>query len=228
MHARTGPPTRWSAARKSAEFRVYRSLPSRHQEYREIIARSEIVKPGDVETSNNAKEPVIDEATLHTDDDDRNDPAKGDPAQCKDAIITKSESISVQEKFTPRVETNERTNPKRGGEGRSCNKQEEEVASLDAVKTKRNERSLLANGNKTKIEEQEQEVGGSQEQCTPRISLIKPPRILSKFISPEIKSGTIKHGERKSNIPIFKRSCKEFEDIRSPQESPKRSLIPQR
>lgn len=223
-----GPPTRWSAARKSAEFRVYRSLPSRHQEYREIIARSEIVKPGDVETSNNAKEPVIDEATLHTDDDDRNDPAKGDPAQCKDAIITKSESISVQEKFTPRVETNERTNPKRGGEGRSCNKQEEEVASLDAVKTKRNERSLLANGNKTKIEEQEQEVGGSQEQCTPRISLIKPPRILSKFISPEIKSGTIKHGERKSNIPIFKRSCKEFEDIRSPQESPKRSLIPQR
>ncbi|XP_061937253.1 uncharacterized protein LOC107998510 isoform X24 [Apis cerana] len=215
-----GPPTRWSAARKSAEFRVYRSLPSRHQEYREIITKSEIVKSGDIETSNNTKEPVTNEATLHT--DDCNDSAKEDP--CKDAI-TKGESISVHEKFTPRVETNERTNPKRGE--KSCNKQEEEVPSLDAIKTKRNERSSLANGNKTKIEEQEQEVG-SQEQCTPRISLIKPPRILSKFISPEIKSGTIKHGERKSNIPIFKRSSKEFEDIRSPQESPKRSLIPQR
>lgn len=220
MHARTGPPTRWSAARKSAEFRVYRSLPSRHQEYREIITKSEIVKSADIETSNNTKEPVIDEATLHT--EDCNDSTKEDP--CKDAI-TKSESISVHEKFAPRVETNERTNPKRGE--KSSNKQEEEVPSLDAIKTKRNERSSLANDNKTKIEEQEQEAG-SQEQCTPRISLIKPPRILSKFISPEIKSGTIKHGERKSNIPIFKRSSKEFEDIRSPQESPKRSLIPQR
>jgi len=93
----------------------------------------------------------------------------------------------------------------------------EEVPSPDTVRfNKRSERS-----NK----EQEDSV---QEQSTPRISLIKPPRILTKFISPETKPSPTRYGERKSNIPIFKRSSKEFEDIRSPQESPKRSLIPQR
>lgn len=94
---------------------------------------------------------------------------------------------------------------------------EEEVPSLDIIRfNKRSERSG---------KEQEDPM---QEQSTPRISLIKPPRILAKFISPDTKSSPTKHGERKSNIPIFKRSSKEFEDIRSPQESPKRSLIPQR
>lgn len=96
-------------------------------------------------------------------------------------------------------------------------KSEEEVPSPDTIRfNKKSERSS---------KEQEDPV---QEQSTPRISFIKPPRILAKFISPETKQSPTKHGERKSNIPIFKRSSKEFEDIRSPQESPKRSLIPQR
>ncbi|XP_043586744.1 uncharacterized protein LOC122569574 isoform X3 [Bombus pyrosoma] len=214
-----GPPTRWSAARKSPELRIYRSLPSRHQEYREIINKNEIVKSIDRETSNsNEKEAVAKDANEQF--DECNSCAKDDP--CKDAIA-KNESISL-EKLSSRVETNERTNAKRIE--KLFNKQEEEVSS-NAIKTKKNDRSAATSScNKTRIEEPD-ETTGSQEQNIPRISLIKPPRILSKFISPEIKS-PIKHGDRKSNIPIFKRSCKEFEDIRSPQESSKRSLIPQR
>lgn len=96
-------------------------------------------------------------------------------------------------------------------------KSEDEVPSSDSVGfNKRSERSA---------KDQESPV---QEQSTSRLSFIKPPRILAKLISPETKPSPTKHGERKSNIPIFKRSSKEFEDIRSPQESPKRSLIPQR
>ncbi|KOX68849.1 Synaptotagmin-like protein 3 [Melipona quadrifasciata] len=215
-----GPPTRWSAARKSPELRLYRSLPSRHQEYWEIVNKNETARSIDGETSNsNRKEPVAGEAFEQL--DECNSSTKDDP--CKDTIA-RSESIPL-EKFTPRIDSiaNERTNAKRIE--KLSNKQEEEVPSSDAIKTKKNDRSA---GNKTKIDEQDETTSG-QEQSTPRISLIKPPRILSKFISPEIKSNlSIKHGERKSNIPIFRRSSKEFEDIRSPQESPKRSLIPQR
>lgn len=59
-----------------------------------------------------------------------------------------------------------------------------------------------------------------------RISQIKPPRIHAKFnFSPQSNA---KSSERKSSIPILRRSSKEFEDIRSPIESAKRSLIPQR
>ncbi|KAK1118947.1 hypothetical protein K0M31_013718 [Melipona bicolor] len=216
-----GPPTRWSAARKSPELRLYRSLPSRHQEYWEIVNKNETARSIDGETSNSdRKEPVAGEAIEQL--DESNSSTKDDP--CKDTIA-RSESIPL-EKFTPRIDSiaNERTNAKRIE--KLSNKQEEEVPSSDAIKTKKNDRS--AAGNKTKIDEQDETTSG-QEQSTPRISLIKPPRILSKFISPEIKSSlSIKHGERKSNIPIFRRSSKEFEDIRSPQESPKRSLIPQR
>ncbi|XP_043514593.1 uncharacterized protein LOC122531077 isoform X4 [Frieseomelitta varia] len=215
-----GPPTRWSAARKSPELRLYRSLPSRHQEYWEIVNKNETARSIDGETSNSdRKAPVAVGAIEQL--DECNSSTKGDP--CEDTIA-RSESIHL-EKFTPRVDSiaNERTNAKRIE--KLSNKQEEEVPSSDAVKTKKNDRPA---GNKTKIDEQD-ETTSSQEQSTPRISLIKPPRILSKFISPEIKSSlSIKHGERKSNIPIFRRSSKEFEDIRSPQESPKRSLIPQR
>jgi len=98
---------------------------------------------------------------------------------------------------------------------RSIGKSKEEVPSPDPARI----------GKRAERASKEQE---DPEQSTPRISLIKPPRILAKFISPESKANPTKHGERKSNIPIFKRSSKEFEDIRSPQESPKRSLIPQR
>lgn len=187
---------------------MYRSLPSRHQEYREIANKNEIVKTADRETWNcEGKEPVVREASGQP--DECNGSGKDDPS--KDAIA-RNESIPL-EKFP-----NERTNAKR-------TEKQEEPASSDPAKPKKNDRSLPGNGNKTRIEEQEE---GSQEQSTPRISLIKPPRILSKLISPEIKSSPVKHGERKSSIPIFKRSSKEFEDIRSPQESSKRSLIPQR
>lgn len=121
---------------------------------------------------------------------------------CRDVIEAVEKSTS----------TNERTK-----RDKPVVKSENEVPSPDSVRfNKRSERSA---------KEQEDPV---QEQSAPRISLIKPPRILAKLVSPETKPSPTKHGERKSNIPIFKRSSKEFEDIRSPQESPKRSLIPQR
>ncbi|XP_026674069.1 uncharacterized protein LOC108630715 isoform X3 [Ceratina calcarata] len=187
-----GPPTRWSAARKSPELRIYRSLPLRHQDYREIINKNEVAK---LEASSCDRKESI--------SDTWSDSAREDACE-------RNES---SEKLTQRVnDGNERTK-----RTEKSSKQEEEVPS-DAIRAKR--------CNKTKNEEQEDTE--SQEPSTQRISLIKPPKILSKFISPDIKSSQPKHGERKSNIPIFKRSSKEFEDIRSPQESPKRSLIPQR
>lgn len=121
---------------------------------------------------------------------------------CRDVIEEVEKSTSI----------NERTRREK-----PVAKSEDEVPSPDSARfNKRSERSA---------KEQEDPV---QEQSAPRISLIKPPRILAKLISPETKPSPTKHGERKSNIPIFRRSSKEFEDIRSPQESPKRSLIPQR
>lgn len=98
---------------------------------------------------------------------------------------------------------------KNGVQGRDC---------VDKSPGHENERGQL----KAKGKKQEQPVDGA------KVSLLKAPRVLTKQLpSPEVKPGT-KHGEKKSNIPIFRRSSKEFEDIRSPQESPKRSLIPQR
>ncbi|XP_076686006.1 uncharacterized protein LOC143378009 isoform X2 [Andrena cerasifolii] len=215
-----GPPTRWSAARKSPELRIYRSLPSRRQEYREITDKNEISKSVDREAlKSDQNDPVCQEACKQV--EDRNDPTKEDP--CKD-VVTRNEGVS-SEKSTPRVDINERTNSKHTE--KLLGKQEEEVPSPDAIKAKKGDRSTATTSNKTRTEEQE-ETTNSQEQSTPRISLIKPPRILAKFLSPDFKSSQAKHGERKSSIPIFKRSSKEFEDIRSPQESPKRSLIPQR
>lgn len=125
---------------------------------------------------------------------------------------TGNSSKNVNEANEKNTSINERTRREK-----SISKSAEEVPSPDIVKfSKKGERSS---------KEQEDP---ALEHGTPRISLIKPPRILAKFISSETKSSP-KHGfERKSNIPIFRRSCKEFEDIRSPQESPKRSLIPQR
>lgn len=206
--------------RKSPELRIYRSLPSRRQEYREIVDKNEIVKPVDREAPNcDQKEPIGQEASKQV--EDRNGSAKDD--SCRD--VARNE-VFPYEKSAPRGDINERTNPKRH---EKLFKQEEEVPSSDAIKAKKTERSTVTTNNKTKAEEQEEtNTANSQEQSTPRISLIKPPRILSKFISPDTKSNQTKHGERKSSIPIFKRSSKEFEDIRSPQESPKRSLIPQR
>lgn len=176
-----GPLTRWSATRKSPELRIYRSLPSRHQDY-----------PEPLEDSKN------DNGNL-----DAKDRVENNKENAKDACETIERDASI----------NERTKKTTG-------RSEEEVPSPDAIRFKRTERST-----KNKTDEQEDP---AQEPSTPRISLLKPPRILTKFISPETKPSPAKHGERKSNIPIFRRSSKEFEDIRSPQESPKRSLIPQR
>ncbi|XP_053977507.1 uncharacterized protein LOC128875706 isoform X1 [Hylaeus volcanicus] len=215
-----GPPTRWSATRKSPELRVYRSLPSRRQEYRETVEKNEIVKPVGCEVpSPDQKGPVSREVNEQV--EDCNGSTKDDP--CRD-VATRNETIS-SEKSATRIDANERTNSKRPE--RFPGKHEEEVPSPDAIKAKKGERPSATNSGRAKTDEQE-ETTSNQEQSTPRISLIKPPRILSKFISPEIKLTQTKHGERKSNIPIFRRSSKEFEDIRSPQESPKRSLIPQR
>ncbi|XP_043252616.1 uncharacterized protein LOC122397499 isoform X1 [Colletes gigas] len=215
-----GPPTRWTATRKSPELRIYRSLPSRRQEYRETAEKNEIVKPVVGEApSTDDKGPVSRVANEHV--EDCYGSRKDDPR--RDAV-TRNEAI-FPERSAPRADIGERTNSKRPE--RLHGKYEEEVPSSDAIKSKKGDRPTVTIGNKTRNEEQEEQTA-TQEQATPRISLIKPPRILSKFLSSEIKLGQAKHGERKSNIPIFRRSSKEFEDIRSPQESPKRSLIPQR
>jgi len=171
-------------------LRIYRSLPSRHQDYQDPL------KDSNFDDRTLSKLENLREGRL-----DVKDCAENAGDNCRDAIeaIEKSRSINERTKREKPIV------------------KEEEVPSLDIIRfNKRSERSG---------KEQEDPV---QEQCTPRISLIKPPRILAKFISPDTKPSPTKHGERKSNIPIFKRSSKEFEDIRSPQESPKRSLIPQR
>jgi len=183
-----GPPTRWLATRKSPELRIYRSLPSRHQDYRDPLENSSFDDRTLSKLENSRKISLdVKDCTEEADDN------------CRDVAETIEKSGSI----------NERTKREK-----SIVKSEDEVPSPDTIRL--NKRSS--------VKEQEDPV---QEQSTPRISLIKPPRILAKLISPEKPSPT-KHGERKSNIPIFKRSSKEFEDIRSPQESPKRSLIPQR
>ncbi|XP_076226143.1 uncharacterized protein LOC116427482 isoform X2 [Nomia melanderi] len=209
-----GPPTRWSAARKSPELRIYRSLPSRRQEYRDIINENEIVRPVHGEAPRSyQEEPVTQETNEQID--------------CNGSVKdTAREDVAISpEKSALRVDSYERTNTKSAE--KSSNTEEEEVPSADAIKPKKPDRPSVTIAAKTKIDEQE-DTGNNQEQNSPRISLIKPPRILTKFITPEIKFGQSKHGERKSSIPIFRRSSKEFEDIRSPQESSKRSLIPQR
>lgn len=177
-----GPPTRWSAARKSPELRIYRSLPSRHQDYRESLV--------DVAASCKPEEPRGEDCIENIEDK-----AKG-----------------ANETTAGTTWSNERA--KR--EEKSIGKSEEEVP------------DPLTIGKRTERTVKEQEDHPAPEQSTPRVSLIKPPRILAKLTSPESRASPTKHGERKSNIPIFKRSSKEFEDIGSPQESPKRSLIPQR
>ncbi|XP_076646141.1 uncharacterized protein LOC143355304 [Halictus rubicundus] len=205
-----GPPTRWSAGRKSSELRIYRSLPSRRQEYtRNIVDENEIVRPVLGEFLNSYQE----------------DPIGHDANDQVDCYGSAKDIAITPEKSALRIETNERTSTK-CAEKSPCI-QQEDVPSADAIKPKKSERSVATTAGKTKVDEKE-EPGNGQEQATPKISLIKPPRILSKFISPEIKFGQSKHSERKSSIPIFRRSSKEFEDIKSPQESTKRSLIPQR
>lgn len=133
---------------------------------------------------------------------------------CKDVEDTEdcANREKLDETIAKSTSINERTKREK-----SIGKSEEEASSTDTGKFSRK-------GERSGKEQDDL----SQEHSTPRISLIKPPRILAKFISPETRPSPTKHGERKSNIPIFKRSSKEFEDIRSPQESPKRSLIPQR
>ena len=111
------------------------------------------------------------------------------------------------------IDLNERTNLKRNEKPNKSNEK--------GLKTRKQDQGSLSGKSKTEVSEVI-----TSEQAS-RVSLLKPPRLLSKFNSTELKSGA-KHGEKKSNIPIFRRSSKEFEDIRSPQESSKRSLIPQR
>lgn len=186
------PLTRWSAARKSPELRIYRSLPSRHQDYREPFEDS---KDGTASLQTIYLEESGSDVKNRVDDNSED---------FKDASEAIESNVSINE---------------RAKRERSANRSEEDTSSLEVARFKRGERSA-----KSRTDEHEE--SSVQEPSTPRVSLIKPPRILAKFISPETRPA--KHGERKSNIPIFRRSSKEFEDIRSPQESPKRSLIPQR
>lgn len=172
-------------------MRIYRSLPSRHQDYRDPLEDSGFDNGASSKPESSRKGSL-------------------DAKNCaEDAGDDCGDVIEAVEKITSINERTKREKP--------IAKSEDEVPSPDSVRfNKRGERSA---------KEQEDPV---QEQSAPRVSLIKPPRILAKLISPETRPSPAKHGERKSNIPIFKRSSKEFEDIRSPQESPKRSLIPQR
>ncbi|XP_033214802.1 uncharacterized protein LOC117171527 isoform X2 [Belonocnema kinseyi] len=126
-----------------------------------------------------------------------------------------SQSNIGGDKSASRTDLNERTNLKRNEKSNKPN--ERGLVS----KTRKQDPATLSGKSKT---EGPEVISADQ---VSRVSLLKPPRLLSKFNSPELKPAG-KHGEKKSNIPIFRRSSKEFEDIRSPQESPKRSLIPQR
>lgn len=171
-------------------MRLYRSLPSRHQDYPEPANDSSFVD----RTSSRTEES-----------------RESNSKECIEDIIgenSKDANEAIERRNTP---NNERTKREQ-----SISKLEEKVSSADCT-------SKIG-----KRVEAEQENSPQEQSISPRISLIKPPRILAKFISPDAKLSPAKHGERKSNIPILKRSSKEFEDIRSPQESPKRSLIPLR
>ncbi|KAK2585357.1 hypothetical protein KPH14_010036 [Odynerus spinipes] len=206
-----GPPTRWSAARKSPELRVYRSLPTRRQEYRESLENNGGVTENLSSLRSEEESRSIERAV----EEDKNE-----------------ESPSSLEKIASRTDISGNYDRTKRGEKARDIRLDEEVPSADVIKSpfRRNEKNAVTGNSCNKAKEGQEETIGNQEQCsTPRVSLLKPPRILSKLISsPDIKLSQSKHGERKSNIPIFKRSSKEFEDIRSPQESPKRSLIPQR
>ncbi|XP_031778000.1 uncharacterized protein LOC100123872 isoform X2 [Nasonia vitripennis] len=65
-------------------------------------------------------------------------------------------------------------------------------------------------------------------------SFIKPPRVVSTSCKttpqkPSHEQQQQQQQPKKSSIPVFRnRSSREFEDIRGPNETPKRSLIPQR
>ncbi|XP_063995451.1 uncharacterized protein LOC135172888 [Diachasmimorpha longicaudata] len=69
--------------------------------------------------------------------------------------------------------------------------------------------------------------GNEDDSAPARGTLAKPTGKNLQKIIPESKASP-KYGERKSNIPIYRRNSREFEDISSPRESPRRSLIPQR
>ena len=147
-------------------------------------------------------------------------------ASCKSEEIAISKDDEVKkdlstqgytggDKSSLRTDLNECTNLKRN---EKLNKQNEKGF---VSKTRKQDHATLSG----KLKTEGSEVISSDQAS--RVSLLKPPKLLSKCNSPEVKPGG-KHGEKKSNIPVFRRSSKEFEDIRNPQESPKRSLIPQR
>ncbi|XP_066600781.1 uncharacterized protein [Prorops nasuta] len=187
-----GPPSRWSAPRKSSELRLYRSFPVRHHDYPDIIAEREIERDESLSQSYEAEKESVARNTDHL-------------------IFDRSDNSSSSNR-------NERAVVKR-------NEKVYEEEALDGVRYKKDRGSNLR---KTDTHE-DSSTGSHQDQSNSKISFLKAPKIFNRFISPENRQTPPKHGDRKSNIPVlFKRSSKEFEDIGSPQETTKRSFIPQR
>ncbi|XP_012284057.1 uncharacterized protein LOC105701690 isoform X2 [Orussus abietinus] len=189
-----GPPTRWSSKRRSPELRAYRSLPTRHRDYRRLFDVLSFPRISSTLSDEEKDETAVDSLNVDAGVPLVAEKTKSRKENGKPSVPKKNEKIVVKEQKEP----------------------------LETGKIKRSDAASTSTGKKEKESPENQ-----TEATPPRVSLIKPPRVLPKFTSPEPKP-TLKHGERKSSIPIFRRSSREFEDIRSPQESPKRSLIPQR
>ena len=221
-----GPPARWAVARKSPAFRIYRSLPVREKIYPrndEIDTEDDSFPlPQAVETL--ARNDDCNSLVSHSDQVEN----RTEGARCKgnDVAIDdyREQAVSCNSQASASNESSEDTT-------RHNETKLENATSADSLRTRKNERetvSTATNVERYKIEQTDNFIGGTQESNTPtRVSLIKPPRIIAKFLTNEVKQSP-KHGDRKSNIPIFRRSSREFEDIGSPQESVKRSMIPQR
>ncbi|XP_051167427.1 uncharacterized protein LOC127285450 isoform X2 [Leptopilina boulardi] len=194
-----GPPAQWPGARKSPEFRIYRSLPIRCPNFYHDHEDQYSVEASTIEELKNCENEII------SNNDDDNDEIK------KNFHFTDNESgnksLLLNNDSNVTLKRNEKSN--------KC-----------SIKGKNQNLSV-----KSRIIDEvisPDQISSSSTSSSPRVSLLKPPRLFAKFTTnPEVKSSG-KHGEKKSNIPIFRRSSKEFEDIKSPQESPKRSLIPQR
>lgn len=190
-----GPPAQWPGARKSPEFRIYRSLPIRSQNFY-----------GDHEDHYSVESATIEDLK-------NNENEIRDDEDCTKKNLHFTDNESGNKLLTNIDVNNERVNLKRNEKSYKC---------LITGKNRKQEQIVGLSG-KSRTDS----VEAISPDQTARVSLIKPPRLFAKFTSSEVKSPS-NQAEKKSNIPIFRRSSKEFEDIKSPQESPKRSLIPQR
>ncbi|XP_046743465.1 uncharacterized protein LOC124409720 isoform X1 [Diprion similis] len=198
-----GPPASWwSAVRGSPELRPYQSLP-RHRDHFE---------PG-------TSDLVI--------------TARGEPGKAEEEEQERDKETGVKSKETSGDNSDFQT-PEGTERGESLADGGDEATRIAAVAADKPSDGDCETGTTVKVPKSE-DSPQTQHHPSPaasqlnRTSQIKPPRIHARLSRlPDVKQTPPKSNERKSNIPILRRSSREFEDIRSPLESVKRSLIPQR